>query len=185
MRNRIQTKRLTLRPYVASDGDAVWEVVRRPEIYPTTTSIPKDYPRSRVDWWFSFQMSARQHGTGYEYGLFDRETGAYIGHTGLCNVRKDQRSAVLTYFIHPELWGRGYASEAGEAMLALGFGALELMRIGGSCMAKNPASRRVLLKLGMQYEGTGRRELCKDGEYLDVEHFSILFPEWQEQRGME
>ena len=176
--NILSTARFFLRPYQSSDGDAVWQVISRPEIYATTNAIPKDFPRQRVEWWFAFLENTRRNGTGFEFGVFERETGAYLGNCGLVNVNPRQYSGVLTYFIHPQWWGRGVATEASAAVLDFAFGTLGLVRVGGSCMACNPASRRVMEKLGFQWEGTGRRELYKDGIFHDVHHLSLLAEEW-------
>lgn len=46
MQYRWETPRLLIRPYRLEDGDAVWRVVRRPEIYATTYAIPRNYPRA-------------------------------------------------------------------------------------------------------------------------------------------
>ena len=45
-------------------------------------------------------------------------------------------------------------------------------------MSVNPASRRVMEKLGMQYEGTLRQDLYKDGMYYDLDRLSILRDEF-------
>lgn len=174
----LTTSRMILRPYLPNDGDAVWRVISRPEIYATTNAIPKDFPRARVDLWFAFLESARRNHTGFEYGMFESTTGAYVGNCGVVNVNSRQYSGVLSYFINPALWGLGFATEGAAAMLDLAFGGLRLMRVSGSCMSCNPASRRVMEKLGFQFEGTGRRELYKDGIFHDVHHLSLLAEEW-------
>jgi RimJ/RimL family protein N-acetyltransferase len=81
---------------------------------------------------------------------------------------------VLGYWIGVPYWGNGYATEAGRAVLDHGFGELGLNRVYAHCFARNPASRRVLEKLGMRHEGTRRRHTLKWGEYLDEEEFGIL-----------
>ncbi len=174
----LTTARMILRPYRPADGDAVWRVISRPEIYATTNAIPKDFPRARVDLWFAFLESARKNRTGFEYGMFERSTGTYVGNCGVVNVNARQYAGVLSYFINPALWGRGFATEGAAAMLDLAFDRLGLMRVSASCMSCNPASRRVMEKLGFQYEGTGRRELFKDGVFHDVYHLSLLREEW-------
>ena len=140
--NQIETARILIRPYRPSDADSVWQVLRRKEIYDTTYAIPRNYPRERVDWWIQFVESARKNRTSYEFGMFDK-------HTGACS-----------------------------AMLAFAFNELGLCRVSGRCMAKNGASRKVMEKLGFLYEGTGRRELLKDGVFYDVDHLAILKEEW-------
>lgn len=175
-----KTERLIIRPYRAKDAEKVWQVLRRPEIYATTYGIPPNYPRARVDWWFSFAANCRKNGTAYEFGIFEKESGGYLGNCGIMGVRRDLSSASIAYFVNPDFWGLGYATEAAEVMLSFAFSFLKLMRVSGSCMAANPASRRVMEKLGFVYEGTGRSELYKDGVFYDVEHLSLLRGEWEE-----
>jgi ribosomal-protein-alanine N-acetyltransferase len=174
----VETGRLIIRPYRLADGDAVWRVVSREEIYRTTYAIPRDYPRSRVDWWIAYVENARKHGTGYEFGMFEKDGGAYVGNCGLINVNPNLQSAAITYHVAPERWGRGYATEGTAAMLLLAFEGLGLYRVSGRCMRCNPASRRVMEKLGFLYEGTGRAEIYKDGVFLDVDHLALLRGEW-------
>ena len=181
---KFETRRLLLRPYAHSDGDAVWPVVRRPEIYATTAYIPRRYPRARVDWWIDFIQSAAKNRTGYEFAVIEKASGRYVGNVGLINVRLQMKSASVSYFIDPAVWGRGYATEACGEMLRFGFERLGLFRIGGTCMVKNPASRRVMEKLGFLFEGVARAELLKDGEFYDIAHLSLLRDEWRaRQRG--
>jgi RimJ/RimL family protein N-acetyltransferase len=45
-------------------------------------------------------------------------------------------------------------------------------------MAKNPASGRVMAKLGMLYEGTARQEMKKSGRYEDLKSYAILRDDW-------
>ena len=45
-------------------------------------------------------------------------------------------------------------------------------------MSCNPASRRVMEKIGMIYEGTLRQDLFKDGKYYDIDRLSILRSEY-------
>lgn len=175
----LSTSRMILRPYRPQDADAVWQVISRPEIYATTNAILKDFPRDRVEGWFALLENTRRNRTGYEFGMFERRTGAYVGNCGIVNVNPRQFSGVLSYFINPMLWGYGFATEGAAAALDFAFGSLRLMRVSGSCMSCNPASRRVMEKLGFTFEGTGRRELLKDGVFHDVYHLSILAEEWR------
>ncbi len=176
--NQLDTKRMLIRPYLPSDADRVWLVLRRKEIYDTTYAIPRNYPRERVDWWIQFVENARKNRTSYEFGMFDKHTGAYLGNCGIINIQQAMRSGAITYFVNPDLWNLGYATEASSAMLAFAFNELDLYRVSGRCMTKNTASRRVMEKLGFLYEGTGRCELLKDGMFYDVDHLALLKNEW-------
>ena len=119
--NQIETARILIRPYRPSDADSVWQVLRRKEIYDTTYAIPRNYPRERVDWWIQFVESARKNRTSYEFGMFDKHTGAYLGNCGVINVQPALRSGAISYFVNPDCWNLGYATEACSAMLAFAF----------------------------------------------------------------
>ena len=183
MKKSFLTPRMEIRPYQKSDADAVWPVLRHPLIFATTAFIPRDYPRSRVEWWIAFIESAARNRTGYEFGMFDRKTGRYIGNVGIINVHRGNQSGSITYFIDPEFWNLGYASEGAEEMLRFAFEDLGLHRVGGTCMSCNPASRRVMEKLGFTFVGTVRDELCKEGTFIDIDHLSLLSEEWKNKKG--
>lgn len=174
MKSFFETERLIIRRYLNSDIDAFWNVVKKYEIYKTTYAIPKYYPRERVKWWFSYQKNEFKNGTAFEYGMFDKYSGKYIGNCGIINIRKNLFSGAITYFVDPEFWNNGYATEATKEMLHLAFDILLLMRVSGTCMSNNEASKKVMEKLGFVYEGTGRAELYKDGKFLDVDHLAII-----------
>ena len=173
------TPRLLIRPYTIADTDQVWRVVRSPAVYATTAYIPRKYPRSRAEWWIRMVRSSMDNRTSFEFGMFERDTGAYVGNVGVINVRKDARLASIAYYVDPEKWGKGYATEGGEAMLRFAFQTLGLYRIAGTCMLHNMASRRVMEKLGFRFEGIARSELLKDGKFIDVAHLAVLKPEWE------
>ena len=54
----------------------------------------------------------------------------------------------LLFYLLPEYWGKGYASESGKAVLAYGYEQLKLKEIMGMVIIGNEASEKVLLKLG-------------------------------------
>ena len=54
-------------------------------------------------------------------------------------------------------WNRGYAREAGRAVLAFAFGTLQLHRLGADCDPRNVASARLMEQLGFTREGTLRQ----------------------------
>ena len=125
---------------------------------------------------------AAQEETSLELGIFSRADGTYLGNVGLINLSAYHRSAEISYFIHPDHWGKGYATEAAAELLRYGFATRNYYRIAGTCMSRNPASQRVMEKLGFRVEGVARGELWKDGQFLDVTHLALLRSEWEASR---
>jgi ribosomal-protein-alanine N-acetyltransferase len=136
--------------------------------------IPHPYPKENVEWWINFTIKNIAYGYSYEIGLFDKVSGCYIGNIGLSNISKQNNSGELVYFIDPDKWGKGYATEAVGAILQFGFNTLGLERILGRCMTHNLASRRVMEKSGLLYEGTARHEVIKEGHSIDVARLAII-----------
>ena len=88
----------------------------------------------------------------------------------------------LGYVFDRAQWGRGYATEAGRALLVFGFERLGLHRIWARCDVRNAASARVLEKLGMEREGHLRHDVRRQGEWHDSYLYAILEPDWRKPR---
>ena len=73
-------------------------------------------------------------------------------HVSLSLGPPEHRQGEIGFLFHPDHQGRGYATEAAEAMLALAFETYELHRVVGRLEPRNVASARVLEKLGMRRE---------------------------------
>jgi [ribosomal protein S5]-alanine N-acetyltransferase len=87
------------------------------------------------------------------WALFDKVTGEFVGRGGLREVEIDGRPEVeLGYAIVAERWGRGLATELGEAAVGIGFRDLGLDELVAFTLPHNVASRRVMEKLGFAYE---------------------------------
>lgn len=172
------TERLLIREYNKNDIDDFLRIVRQPEIYATTYGIPREYSRSRAKNWFKFIKSNIKAMQSYEFGMFLREGGRYIGNVGLINVSMEHNHADISYYIDTNFRSMGLTTEAAKEMLRLGFEYFGFEKISGLCMSMNAASRRIMEKIGMKFEGTMRSELLKDGVYYDIDHLSILRKEY-------
>jgi [ribosomal protein S5]-alanine N-acetyltransferase len=93
---------------------------------------------------------------------------------------KKRRSFLALLFAAGDVkrWGCGYATEAVRALVSYGFTELRLNRIQGRHLIRNPASGRVMQKIGMSYEGTFRQSIRKWDLYEDLAMYSILVDEW-------
>lgn len=178
LEKRFITERLVIREYQRGDIDDFLYVVRQPEIRATTYGIPDDYPRSRAKKWFRFLRENMRRLESFEFGMFLKDTEKYIGNVGLINISRNHNHAYITYYTDTAHCGQGLTTEAARKMLEFGFSSLGFEKISGTCMSSNPASRRIMEKLGMKYEGTLRNELLKNGVYYDIDHLSILKSEY-------
>lgn len=166
----LETKRLLLKPYEQEFADAIYSVVSQAEIADTMITIPHPYPKTLVNKWIAYlQLSAKQ-GTAFEFAVFLKEDPEkYIGNCGLVSISSSHQKAEIAYFIDKNEWGKGYATEVASFMLSYGFEVLGLERIYGHCMSRNPASRKVMEKVGLQFEGTLRHDIKKGEDFEDLD----------------
>ena len=73
-----------------------------------------------------------------------------------------------------EYWGNGYCTEAAKSVLNYGFSKRKLDRIYAFHFSDNIASGKVLIKIGMELEGTTKNEFWHRGKLRDTVHYSIL-----------
>jgi [ribosomal protein S5]-alanine N-acetyltransferase len=170
----LTTPRLTLRPFEPSDAPAVQQLASAREVALNTLTVPHPYPEGAAQGWIASQRDEFENGMLHNFAVVAGEELA--GSIGL--MMKGERIAEIGYWIGVPYWGRGYASEAAEELIRHGFEDLGLERIYAGYYARNVASGRVLQKVGMVYEGTMRRHVCKWGEYLDVVCYGLLRDEW-------
>lgn len=83
-------------------------------------------------------------------------------------------TAEIGYYIAPQFWGNGLATQAVKLLTEYIFGNTEIMRLYAEPFARNKASCRVLEKAGFTFEGTLRKNAVKNGAVEDMKMYSIL-----------
>jgi len=104
-------------------------------------------------------------GAAYTFTIEKQGSRAFVGRV-LVRATPEDDVWNLAFWIHPEQQGRGFATEAGAALVDFAFDVLGAEKIEAGHVAGNQPSRRVLEKLGMQEEGPVEKGLMKDGAWL-------------------
>lgn len=179
----IETGRLLLRPYQDSDVDYLADVMARPEVVAYLYDRP--YSRELAAESVSKRKalsSIATEGDRILLAVEEAETGTTVGDVNLAWTSRDNRQGEIGWVFHPDHRGRGFATEAGEVMLRLGFDELGLHRIIARCDARNAASARVMKRLGMRLEAHFLENEYIKGEWTDEFVYAILANEWRERR---
>ncbi len=162
----LDTARLHLRRPVEHDVGAIisiagdWEVARR------LARVP--HPYRAADAQFFLRHVVPNEPT---WVLVWRETSRVVGVMSLAPA-PGERSAELGYYIARDQWGRGLATEAGLEITRVGFESFGCLKLTSGYHADNPASGRVLAKLGFSIVGTSIRPCLAEGKdkpSVDVE----------------
>ena len=166
-----------LRPFRTADAEQVQRLAGDRAVADTTLNIPHPYEDGMAEKWISNHRDWFERGEQAVFAITLRSDGTLIGAVGLRIEREDQR-AELGYWIGRPYWGQGYCTEAARAVLGFGFQQLGLNRIYARHFIRNPASGRVMQKLGMSHEGRLRQHVRKWDAFEDLELYGILKSQW-------
>jgi len=152
------------------------EVVRYMPWGPNTEDDTHNFIRRAI----AYQReSPRRH---FELAVVLKEGKLLIGGCGIRVSNPDLGEGNMGYCLNKDFWGRGYATEAANALLSFGFETLNLHRIYATCDPENGASVRVLEKIGMTLEGRLRENIRIRGIWRDSRVYAILDHEWKKLR---
>src|SRR5262249_46156600 len=147
----------------------------------TTLNVPHPYLDGMAEAWIATHSTAWAEGSRVTFAITSHEDelqGAISLHLDPVHSR-----AELGYWIGHPYWGRGLATEAAGALVELAFRTLQRNRVQASHLPRNPASGRVLAKLGMQREGFHRERYRKGDHFEDVIEYAILLRDWLARQG--
>ena len=169
----LETSRLILREWTASDVPELVPLIGAREVAETTLRIPHPYQEEHARKFIASLPNENE----LRLAIRLRSDGRLVGGIGLHPQVEHQR-AELGYWIGVSFWGNGYATEAARELVRYGFETLKLNRIFAGHFEGNPGSRAILLKLGMRYEGCARQSVVKWGKPMDVHIYAILREEY-------
>jgi RimJ/RimL family protein N-acetyltransferase len=113
------------------------------------------------------------------FAVVERESGRLIGELYFFAKSLADKQAEIGYIFHPDFHGKGYATEASRAVLEIAFDVYGMHRVAAECDVRNPASYRVMEKLGMRREAHFIEHMWFKGEWSDSYVYAILDREWR------
>lgn len=172
----LTTPRLLLRPPWPEDAGPLhaaleWEVVRN------TATMPWPYTRSDAEEWVARTDGAM---AGARFVVASKDgTGQLLGAIGLGrNLLTGETE--IGYWVARSAWGRGIASEAGRAMVDFAFAVLGLPELTAGHYVDNPASGRVLARIGFRATGEVIPYPCRArGEEVGSVEYRLTRAEWR------
>ena len=165
-----RTERLLLRPAWEEDADALFHAIGDERIVRNLATAPWPYLPEHASAWVAVERRPHRPTSL----IFRRTSGGpeLIGGIGIHDT--PDGDVELGYWITRDHWGRGYASEAGRAMVAFARGVLKLERLVAGHFLDNPASGSVLRKLGFQPTGRiAMRHSVARGEATPMAEFVL------------
>ena len=146
----LQTPRMRAERITEAHFEPLCELLGDPRVGPSLGGVAdpetvRAYVERELDHW-------ERHGFGY-WIWSDLETGEPVARGGLHHAHVGGRDEIeVGWAVWPARWGQGYATELGSAAVAYGFDHLRLSTIVAYTLVDNRASKRVMEKLGFEYE---------------------------------
>jgi ribosomal-protein-alanine N-acetyltransferase len=182
---RLEGDGLYLRPYEPGDATPLLDIVLR------NRNFLAAYEPPRPDAYYT--LEGQRHiveidserwdaGLRYAFGVF-LPSGRIVGRVALDNVVLGAwHNATLGYYIDRELNGRGLGTRAVGLVVEFAFRRAELHRVQAAVMPRNPASARLLEKLGFRREGRALRYLFIGDRWEDHDMFALTIEDWPRGR---
>lgn len=168
------TPHLVLRPLRIEDAARITELAGNPHVALRTSRIPQPYTEAMALDFIQTQRTAFNKGLEWTWALCQKDDLALIGCVNA--LFKDEMSAELGYWIGEPYWGKGYATEAGRAVIDHVFNTCTLWEFDARHLFGNHASGRVLTKLGFQLVGFTRGQ-CRGSEQ-EMQQYRLLHAAW-------
>lgn len=181
---RIETPRLILRDHVLEDlaeHHALFSDETAMRYLPEVRT--RSLEESRENLLTSIRAMEEQPRKFYFLKVIERQSGAHVGEIGYTVLQETPGGSVvnLGYFLRPQMWRKGYAGEAAEALIKYAFTAGDVWRIETGCLAENRGSEGVMKHCGMLREGELVQAVWHEGAWKTRLLYRLLRSEWEEQ----
>lgn len=169
----LKTERLLLRPLRVGDCFDMYDYAKRADVTKYLTWSPHDSVEHTKEY-LKYIVEHYRLGDFYDWAVVVANEDRMIGTCGFTRFYFQHDAAEIGYVLNPDYHGKGYATEAVTRVLDFGFDNLLLNRIEAKYMVGNDASRRVMEKCGMRFEGVRRGEMLVKGTYRDIGVCAVL-----------
>lgn len=168
---KIKTERLILSQLKEEDLPFVVDYLQDKIFSDLTSNIPYPYRQEDAEFWLKMSKEAFEKGSGFTFAIRDKDE-KIIGAIGLHD--RGEGKAELGYWMAKTYWNQGFVTEAAKAVLDFGFKELTFNKIFATHFLHNPASGKIMEKIGMKKEEILHQHIKKDGKYFDIALYSVL-----------
>jgi ribosomal-protein-alanine N-acetyltransferase len=182
----IEGKRILLRDHVADDLPVMHAWITDPRVSKYLSWRTYTLEETMIMLADNIREAGSPERSHYFMAMLLKDGSQIIGEAGFSIESRgadgNDGVADIGYFLFPEYWGKGYASEAARLLIEYCFTKMKLHKVTASCDAENRASEQVMIRCGMQREGLRRKHRLLDGEWRDRLEYAILSEDWLQDR---
>jgi [ribosomal protein S5]-alanine N-acetyltransferase len=174
---KITTNRLILRPLQLNDAEAMYlgwatdlEVIKYLSWKP---HLSVEETKRIISYWISNYPDPKFYIWGIQI-----INGPLIGTISIHSIHDGFERGEIGYALAKPYWNRGFVTEALQGLIDYAFGIVGFNRLEAHHALGNPASGRVLEKVGFQYEGLHRQYYRSNAGFQDAKKYALLKQDW-------
>jgi len=158
----LHSERLLLRPPETADATSIVPLAGDYDVAKNLSTMPHPYCEADARNWIA-RVSGEDRATGknFVFAITQKPDGNFMGACGL--HLRDNGLFEFGYWLGKPYWGQGYATEAAMRLVTFAFKELKAERVWAGWFHDNPASGRVLEKLGCRPDGQDQRACLARG----------------------
>lgn len=168
-----ETERLLLTPFVQEDSACFAKIASHPDVQAVDIcfygEVSTEYAKELISYYDTYWKD----NTALFFSIHLKKPRTLIGSISL-QLNPSFKRAELSYWLGRDYWGQGYCTEAANEVVKFAFSQLDYHRVFAQHLSNNPASGRVIRKIGMSYEGRLHEHVYRDGKYYDILQFGVL-----------
>ena len=160
-----ETPRLVLRTFTIDDAKMFYDLCKDPEVVKYVGEAPLQSVEQAQKILNEKILKDQYEKFGYgRWAIHLKKNGIFIG---WCGLKNENGEIDLGYRLKKRFWGKGFITEAAEAVLRYGFETLDLEKIHASAMQENIASIAVMKKIGREFIDN-RPFDAQEGVYYEI-----------------
>lgn len=168
----MQTARLLLRQFTHNDLENVFKGLSHPDVIKHYGVSYSSLEETKQQMTFFAELEANKTGTWW--AICSADNTIFYGGCGLNNINTQHKKGEIGYWLLPEFWGKGIIAEAAPLVCEYGFTHFNLHRIEAVVETDNAYSKKILQKLGFEFEGTMKECEIKDGKYISLDMYAKI-----------
>jgi RimJ/RimL family protein N-acetyltransferase len=162
----IKAKKFILRTPQKSDAADIAKNINNIKIVRNLAVVPFPYKLKDAKLYIDKMLRTMTKEKPTDYVMYIVIDNEVVGAVGAHHIEYGHK-AEIGYWLGEKHWGKGIMSEAVKKFIPLVTKKFKLRRVAAKAFSYNPASMRILEKVGMKFEGVLKKEALKNGKYID------------------
>jgi len=171
---QLETERLILRRISVNDAEAMYNNWASDDIVTKYVTWPKHESVEATRGLLEIWEKEYENDSCYRWAIVLKDENKVIGTIDVVRVNEADETAEIGYCISHEYWSKGIVTEAAKKVVEYLLNEVGFYRVEAQHHLDNPASGKVMQKIGMKYEGVIRGARIVKGEHIDVAMYAIL-----------